>query len=197
MSRNWVKTVVNIGSVLLLALCVVIAFWLWRQGAFRSVEALQQCVDSYGGSAAALFVALQGVQVVIPLLPGGVSCLAGVLLFGPWEGLLYNYVGIVLGSLLAFALARNLGKPLLEKLFSRKLHDKYEKWTHENRRFNKFFALAVFLPGLPDDFLCFLAGTTGMSWKKFALITLVCRPPVIALYSLSMFFAIPFLSQLR
>ena len=185
MKNNRLKLFMNLCSVLLLLLCVGIAVWLWRQGAFRSVDALQACVDSYGGSAAALFVALQAAQVVVPVLPGGVSCLAGVVLFGPWWGFLWNYLGIVLGSLLAFAIARNLGKPLLEKLFSRKLHEKYEKWTHESKRFDRLFAVAIFLPGLPDDFLCFLAGTTGMSWRKFTLITVLCRPAIIFVYSLS------------
>lgn len=192
--RNWEKLAVNIGSGVLLVCCVAVAVWLWRSGAFQSVETLQACIDRYGGSAAALFIALQAAQVVVPLLPGGVSCLAGVMLFGPWEGFLYNYVGIVLGSLVAFALARNLGKPLLEKIFSKKLHDKYEKWTHESKRFDRLFALAIFLPGLPDDFLCFLAGTTNMSWRKFTLITVLCRPAVIALYSLSLGFALPFMA---
>ena len=184
MQNNRWKLAVNLCSLLLFGLCVAIAVHLWRLGAFRSVEALQACVDGYGGSAAAMFVALQAAQVVVPLLPGGVSCLAGVVLFGPWEGFLWNYLGIVLGSLLAFAIARNLGKPLLEKLFSKKLHEKYEKWTHESKRFDRLFALAIFLPGLPDDFLCFLAGTTGMSWKKFTLITVACRPAIIFVYSL-------------
>ena len=196
MRRNWEKTAVNIGSLILLVCCVAVAIWLWRLGAFESVEALQACIDRYGGSAAALFIALQAAQVVVPLLPGGVSCLAGVMLFGPWEGFLYNYVGIILGSLMAFALARNLGKPLLEKIFSKKLHDKYEKWTHESKRFDRLFALAIFLPGLPDDFLCFLAGTTGMSWRKFTLITVLCRPAVIAVYSLSLGAALPFMSAI-
>ena len=184
MQGNRAKWAMNIGSLLLLLLCVGVGLWLWRQGAFRSVDALQACVDAYGGSAVLLFIALQAAQVVVPFLPGGVSSLAGVVLFGPWKGLLCNYVGIVLGSLVAFAIARNLGKPLLEKIFSRKLHEKYEKWTHESRRFDRLLALAIFLPGLPDDFLCFLAGTTGMGWRKFTLITVAGRLPVLLLYSL-------------
>lgn len=186
MKHNRLKLAVNICSGLLFALCVAVALWLWRQGAFRSVDALQACVDSYGGSAVALFMALQAAQVVVPVLPGGVSCVAGVVLFGPWKGFFLNYFGIAIGSFLAFAIARNLGKPLLDKLFSKKLHEKYEKWTHESRRFDRLFALAIFLPGLPDDFLCFLAGTTGMSWRKFVIITLACRPAVILLYSLGL-----------
>lgn len=193
MERNWAKLAVNLGSALLFAVCVAVAIWLWRMGAFRSVETLQAVVDETGGSAAVLFIALQAAQVVVPFLPGGVSCLAGVVLFGAWKGFFYNYIGIVIGSLLAFAMARNLGKPLLQKLFSKKLHDKYEKWTHESKKFNRFFAIAIFLPGLPDDFLCFLAGTTGMSWRKFTAITLLGRPPVIALYSLGLGAVLPFM----
>ena len=168
----------------LFVLCVALGIWLWRKGVFQSKEALQDFLTNYGGSASTLFLVLQAVQVVIPILPGGVSCLAGVLLFGPWLGFVLNYVGIALGSFVAFAMARNWGKPLLDKLFSKKLHAKYERWTHESRRFDRLFALAIFLPGLPDDFLCFLAGTTGMSWKKFALITVTCRPLMIFAYSL-------------
>ena len=193
MERNWAKLAVNLGSALLFAVCVAVAIWLWRMGAFRSVETLQAVVDETGGSAAVMFIALQAAQVVVPFLPGGVSCLAGVVLFGAWKGFFYNYIGIVIGSLLAFAMARNLGKPLLQKLFSKKLHDKYEKWTHESKKFNRFFAIAIFLPGLPDDFLCFLAGTTGMSWRKFTAITLLGRPPVIALYSLGLGAVLPFM----
>lgn len=184
MDHDRLKKWMNAASLILFILCVALGIWLWRKGVFQSKEALQDFLTNYGGSATTLFLVLQAVQVVIPILPGGVSCLAGVLLFGPWLGFVLNYAGIALGSFVAFAMARNWGKPLLKKLFSKKLHEKYERWTHESRRFDRLFAIAIFLPGLPDDFLCFLAGTTGMSWKKFALITVTCRPLMIFAYSL-------------
>ena len=40
-----------------------------------------------------VFVFIQIEQVVIPIIPGGISCLAGVVLFGAGMGFLYNYVG--------------------------------------------------------------------------------------------------------
>ena len=184
MDQNRLKKLMNAASMALFVLCVALGIWLWRKGVFQSKEALQDFLTNYGGSATTLFLVLQAVQVVIPILPGGVSCLAGVLIFGPWLGFVLNYVGISLGSFVAFAMARNWGKPLLNNLFSKKLHEKYERWTHESRRFDRLFALAIFLPGLPDDFLCFLADTTGMSWQKFALITVTCRPLMIFAYSL-------------
>ena len=126
------------------------------------------------------------VQVVVPVLPGGLGCLVGVVLFGPMMGFVYNYVGICIGSLLAFAVARNCGRPLLSLLFSEKLIAKYSDWTERNDRFARLFALAIFFPVAPDDFLCYLAGTTSMTWRRFTTIILLGKPLSIALYSLGL-----------
>ena len=53
---------------------------------------------------------LQFFQVVVPVLPGVVGCVAGVMMFGPVWGFAYNYVAVCLGSVsythLAFCLGR-------------------------------------------------------------------------------------------
>ena len=128
----------------------------------------------------------QALRVVVPVLPGGIGCLAGVLIFGPVWGFVYNYVGICIGSLAAFAVARNCGKPLLTMLFSEKTIAKYSRWAEERNRFARLFALAIFLPVAPDDFLCYLAGTTEMSWRQYTAIILLGKPFAIALYSLGL-----------
>ena len=38
----------------------------------------------------------------------------------------------------------------------------------------------------PDDFLCYLAGTTSMTWRRFTAIILLGKPLSIALYSLGL-----------
>ena len=38
----------------------------------------------------------------------------------------------------------------------------------------------------PDDFLCYLAGTTSMTWRRFTTIILLGTPLSIALYSLGL-----------
>ena len=146
------------------------------------LAALQAWVAGLGPWAAAAFVAFQAVQVVVPILPGGLGCLAGVLLFGPWYGFAYNYVGICAGSLAAFGVARYCGRPLIERMFSRRLLLKYDRWLG-NKSFAKWFALAIFFPVAPDDFLCYLAGTTSMRWGQFTFIILTCKPFAIAAYS--------------
>ncbi len=186
MSRPVERTALRAMSLIGFSLCVLVAVWGWRTGVLTSQERLQALVSSFGMAGALLFTVFQAVQVVVPILPGGLGCLAGVLLFGPVWGFAYNYVGICAGSLLAFGVARNCGKPLLSLLFSEKTIEKYSRWSEERDRFARLFALAIFLPVAPDDFLCYLAGTTDMTWRRYTAIILLGKPFAIALYSLGL-----------
>ena len=186
MTRSVNRTVFQAASLFGLLLCIAAAVWAWNAGLLTSQERMQAFVASCGAAGGLLFVAFQAVQVVVPVLPGGLGCLAGVVLFGPALGFVYNYVGICIGSLLAFAVARSCGRPLLRLLFSEKLLTKYSSWTEQNNRFARLFALAIFFPVAPDDFLCYLAGTTSMTWRRFTAIILLGKPLSIALYSLGL-----------
>lgn len=186
MTRSVNRTVFQAVSLFGLLLCVAAGIWAWRAGLLTSQERMQAFVTSCGAAGGLLFVAFQAVQVVVPVLPGGLGCLVGVVLFGPVVGFVYNYVGICIGSLMAFAVARNCGRPLLRLLFSEKLLTKYSSWTEQNNRFARLFALAIFFPVAPDDFLCYLAGTTSMTWRRFTAIILLGKPLSIALYSLGL-----------
>lgn len=167
-------------------LCLAVAVWGWQTGVLTSQERLSALVEHCGPAGGLLFTAFQAVQVVVPILPGGLGCLVGVLLFGPLWGFAYNYAGICIGSLLAFAVARSCGRPLLSLLFSEKMIQKYGHWAEERDRFARLFALAIFLPVAPDDFLCYLAGTTDMSWRRYTAIIFLGKPFAIALYSLGL-----------
>ena len=186
MTRSVEKTALQAVSFTGFALCLLVAPGGWQTGVLTSQERLQALVASCGMAGALSFTVFQAVQVVVPILPGGLGCLAGVLLFGPVWGFVYNYVGICIGSLMAFAVARNCGKPLLGLLFSEKTIQRYSHWTEEKGRFARLFALAIFLPVAPDDFLCYLAGTTEMNWGRYTAIILLGKPFAIALYSLGL-----------
>lgn len=181
-SQRWMKSISTAGLILSIALCV----YGFHSGLFTSQDKLQSFIAGFGLAGVVVFILLQAVQVVLPILPGGIGCLAGVLLFGAWKGFFYNYIGICGGSVLAFLIAKTYGKSVLRCFFSEKLIRKYEVWTSEKGRFAKLFAIAIFLPVAPDDFLCYLAGTTEMSLPRFTLVILLGKPLAIALYSLGL-----------
>ena len=64
--------------------------------------------------------------------------------------------------------------------------EKYDRWMGSGSRFAKWFAFLILIPVAPDDYLCFLAGTTRIGWRLYAAIILLCKPASIALYSLGL-----------
>lgn len=180
------KLVLNIANVIGLALCGLFVFYGIRTGIFVSDTALQNFLLRFHGFAPLIFIIFQIVQVIFPVIPGGITTVAGVVIFGPFWGFVYNYIGICVGSIGAFLIAKQYGTPLIKHFASEKVYNKYIKWTDENSPFAKLFALAIFFPVAPDDFLCYLAGTTPMSLKKFTTIILLGKPASIAAYSLGL-----------
>lgn len=182
MSQVYIKFISAAGFILSIALCV----YGWRIGIFTSQDKLRHFIAGFGIAGATVFMLFQAVQVVVPIIPGGLGCLGGVILFGAWRGFLYNYIGICIGSLLAFLIARHYGQSVLSAFFSEKLIEKYKSWASKKERFTKLFAVAIFMPVAPDDFLCYLAGTTDMRMSTFSVIIFACKPFAIAAYSLGL-----------
>ena len=111
-----------------LAGLLAMAWFVWygiRTEIFVSQDALAAFLGRFGFWAPVFFVAIQAVQVVIPILPGAIGCLGGVLIFGPVWGFVYNYVGISIGSVLAFLLSKNYGKPFVKGMIGEKNYEKY------------------------------------------------------------------------
>ena len=182
------KTAVYLNLCTLIGL-IGLGWFIWygiRHQLFVSADALKAFLSQFGLFAPALFIVIQMVQVVIPILPGAVGCLGGVLIFGPVWGFVYNYVGISLGSILAFLLSKRYGRPFVRQMVGEKNYEKYIGWLEKGKAFDKAFAVAIFLPVAPDDLLCYIAGLTPMSLKKFAAIIFLGKPGSIFLYSLGL-----------
>lgn len=178
------KRILNIGTALGIFAVIGFVMICFEKQVFVSPESFQQYLMQFGIWAPCIFILVQIVQVVFPVIPGGLTCVAGVLCFGPLWGFIYNYVSICIGSCINFLLIRKYGKPLLLQLSSQKTYEKYVSWLEKGQRFDKLFAITIFLPVAPDDFLCMLAGLTKMSFQRFFLIITLCKPASILAYSM-------------
>ena len=172
-------------TVVTILLCISFVGYGYQKGVFRSRETLEAFISGTGIWGPLIFMLIQALQVVIPMLPGFVTCIAGAVVVGPLPGFFYSYVGVCIGSIFAFYAARRFGTGLVKKLVSEKNYDKYIRWLEKGNKFDFFFAAAIFLPTAPDDVLCFIAGLTRMTWKRFTAFILLGKPFVIALYSLA------------
>ena len=178
-----VRMLMRLGTVLFFALLISACLWAWKQGLFRSLDTLQAFVASYEVGAPLVFLLLQVLQILMAFIPGGLLLSGGVVIFGPWLGLLYNCLGTLLGSSLNFWLAKRWGQPLVHHLLEDATREKYLGWLEQGSKFDRLFAVAILLPFFPDDALCLIAGLSPMGWRRFLTI-LALKLPSIALYSI-------------
>ena len=164
------------------ALCLFIVY-LGQSHYLSHPESLQLYLKRTGVIAPVIFILIQIVQVIIPIIPGGVSSGIGVIVFGAVEGFLYNYVGLLIGSYIVFRLVKKYGQNFILKVTDQKTYDKYIGWLDKGQKFEIFFSLAILLPGFPDDLLCMIAGLTSMSTRKFMMINIFCKPIGLFFYS--------------
>ena len=189
MTREKTRKLLNIATIISLSVIVVLTIYGVQTGLLTDRDKLEMLVKKSGIWGPILFIIIQMVQVVLPIIPGGITCGAGVVIFGAWHGLLYNYIGIVAGSMINFYLARRYGQCFVKYFVKEETYEKYIGWLEKGKKFDKFFAFAIFFPCAPDDVLCLIAGLTRMTWKKFAAIILLGKPASIAMYSLTLVYA--------
>lgn len=190
------RKLINFISIIGLGLSIALTIYFINLGVFKDLNALRGLVGDSIILGPVIFIFIQILQVVIPIIPGGISTAAGVLIFGPYAGFIYNYVGICIGSIIIFLLGRRYGKPFILSMISDKTYNKYIGWLDNQNRFEKLFALAIFLPVAPDDALCLMAGLTNISVKRFTLIILIAKPLSIFLYSMALIYGGQYLSGL-
>lgn len=191
-SQKWISTLTIAGTIA----CVIFLVFLGTQGYLLDPQKLQFLLSKSGLAAPFLFLALQIFQTVIPVIPGGITSAIGVVSFGSVFGFIYNYIGLCIGSLIAFWLIKQYGRPFMEKVCDQKTVQKYIGWLDKGKKFEIFFAFAIFVPGFPDDILCMIAGLTKMSYKKFMMIILLCKPFGLLLYSQGLTFLLQWVAGL-
>lgn len=121
------------------------------------------------------YILLQILQVVVAPIPGGAIEFLGGYLFGVKLGFLFSMIGLVLGSWIAFSLARIFEKLAVERFVSLQTRKKFDYLIgHEG----VILSLLLFLiPGFPKDALCYILGLTPMHFGIFLIISTVGRIP--------------------
>ena len=154
----------------------------YMDGNFDSVDTFQKYVTGFGLIAPLFLVAFQALQVILPILPGLLGCVAGTLMFGCMGGFWCNYIGISAGSIIAFLLARKYGQGLVSRMFPEEKYEKWAIWAAKSKFYTVILFLGMVLPLFPDDYFCYFTGITKMSTRKFVAIILLGKPWCILAY---------------
>ncbi|MDR2832848.1 MAG: TVP38/TMEM64 family protein [Streptococcaceae bacterium] len=183
MQANVGKRIMNVASVFGLLATAGIVFYFIKLGVFTNQHALEGLIGDRIILGPIIFVAIQIIQVVVPIIPGGVSNVAGVLVFGPIYGFIYNFLGNVIGSIILYNLGKKYGKSFITTVVSDKTYDKYIGKIENSKKWDVFFTLMMISPVAPDDALVLMNSLTKMSTKKFIGIMTFGKFVSIAAYS--------------
>ncbi len=138
-----------------------------------SIEALREYISGFGASAVIIYIVFSFLQVVILPVPGSVTVAAGVLLFGWFQCAVYSFIGILLGSVAAFAIGRLIGYKAVCWIVGK---DDLDKWLKKIKgKDYLILSLMFLLPLFPDDILCFVAGLSSMTWSYFLVMITITR----------------------
>lgn len=132
-------------------------------------------LTSLGSDSPAFFILLQALQVVISPIPGDLAGIVGGYVYGVTLGFFFSTLGLVLGSTIAFELARILGKPFVEKFVSEQFLKKLDFLASDTGATICF--LLFLIPAFPTDVLCYLFGLSRMRISTFLIASTLGRMP--------------------
>ena len=187
--HNHLHKYIRIIPIIGLLFFLVLIIYAYQHGIFRSTTSLQRFIQQFGEYAVVIFILLQIIQVIIPILPGGISSVAGLLMFGNGWGLLYSCIGLIIGEAIGFLLVRYYGVSFVQLILSPKKYQKFDQLlTQKTKDIKKVLCLTMLIPFAPDDLVCLVAGLTKISFKEYIQIVLLLKPSSVGAYSLIMLY---------
>jgi len=160
----------NPRTILVLAGCSA-SIWLLRApiveflGWIGDREAVTIFIQGYGNWGTIIYAVLLIFQLIVAFVPGQALVFAGGYVFGFWKTLVITIPIAVIGSQVAFHLARRYGRPLAYRLATQKAIDRWEAISKNQGV--AFYFLAFNLPLFPSDAMCYVAGLATISGKRF------------------------------
>jgi uncharacterized membrane protein YdjX (TVP38/TMEM64 family) len=143
-------------------------------------EGIRDWLDGLGRWGPLVFVVFLTAAVVVSPVPSVPLDIAAGLTFGLFWGTLYVLIGAELGALIAFLIARRLGRPRLARRLPAAAMASIDTLTA--RRGVRALILMRLLPVFNFDWVSYAAGLTSISVRAFALATFVGMiPPVVAI----------------
>lgn len=181
-NRFWLWGLLVLGLLILVLLFWVFQYrsFLWGQvchyfGICTNKHWIKSILKAAGPLAPLVFILIQALQVVFAPIPGEATGFIGGYLFGVPLGLLYSTLGLTLGSIMAFLVARWLEEHYVKRWIPKEILQKFDFLMERQGALISFFLFL--LPGFPKDYLCFVLGLSRMPFKLFLLICTVGRLP--------------------
>ncbi|WP_066310998.1 TVP38/TMEM64 family protein [Bacillus sp. FJAT-29814] len=145
------------------------------------VEGFRDYLLSFGSMAAVVSALVMVFQSIIAPLPAFVITFANGLLFGWFWGAVLSWSSAMAGAILCFYMAKIMGRPIVEKIVTKKALNWWDQFFAKYGKHAVFIARLV--PIVSFDLVSYAAGVTSISFWQFFWATGLGQLPATILYS--------------
>ena len=170
----------QIGKIIAI-LATLVGIWIARSelveifSMIGDRDAIVAYLGQYGALGPIVLFVILGLQVFLAIIPGHAFIVAGGYVYGLLWGVLITQISTVITSQIAYLLARKAGRPFVERMAPANVIDHWNELAQKQG--GLFFFFAFILPIFPNDLMCFIAGLSAISPRKFFLANLLGRLP--------------------
>jgi uncharacterized membrane protein YdjX (TVP38/TMEM64 family) len=143
-----------------------------------NIDNLNQFFNGCDSFKVLIFIGLSTFRIVA-LIPSAVFMILGGILFNPLKGILLTLISIILSETIVYLTSRILIGSNIQNYITNKYPKLYELLLKNNTR---ILAIGILCPVAPSDVACFLASSTGISYRKFILTVVISNMPMMILY---------------
>ena len=129
-----------------------------------TIDKFVSTIRSWGALGVLASIGLMVLHSFIPFPAELLACANGMIYGAVW-GTVITWSGAMLGAAVAFALARKLGRPFVERMVARKNYSVLDDWADNNGW--QIILVSRFIPVIAFNLINYAAGLTRMRWGQF------------------------------
>jgi uncharacterized membrane protein YdjX (TVP38/TMEM64 family) len=133
-------------------------------GPALSIENFVDTIRSWGAWGVLASIGLMIVHSFIPFPAELLACANGMIYGAVW-GTVITWTGAMLGAVIAFGLARRLGRPFVERMVARRNWGALDDWAARNGW--QVALISRFIPVIAFNLINYAAGLVRMRWWRF------------------------------
>lgn len=142
----------------------ILAWWLWPTIRILDPENTLALIRSWGAWGVLGSIGLMIAHSFLPF-PSEIVAIANGMVYGPLWGSVITWVGAMLGASAAFALARLLGRPFVQRVLSARHRQQLAVWSRE--RGGMALLVGRLIPVIAFNLINYAAALTEISWWTF------------------------------
>ncbi|NLJ18074.1 VTT domain-containing protein [Globicatella sulfidifaciens] len=170
------RSLIRYTTIMGIIFTVIASFFIAQSSFFKPGGGFNELLEKLGIIGPIVFIFLQITQTIYPIIPMGLTNVIGNLVFGTWLGFLCNVTGMLIGSSINFYLGRRFGESVVKAFISDEQYEKYISKIGDSKAFERLIIIGFILPVFPDDLFCMISGMSKLTFKRFFILVLLCRP---------------------